>query len=80
MLVKELYSIDEAVCIKQAPARQCLKMFGGYMTIEEFRDTFSNAGVYQINLVKNNFVYPEVTEITNVKSKQEKKNLRLARI
>lgn len=79
LLVRELYSMEEAISIKQAPSRQCLKMFGGYMTIEEFRNTFSNAGSYQINLVKNNFIYPEVTEITNVKSKLEKKNLRLSR-
>ena len=74
-----MYGIVEAISIKSAPQRQCLKMFGGYMNIDEFRDNFSMVDSYHINLVKYNYIYPEITEVTNIKLKQEKKNLRLSR-
>ena len=79
LLIQQMYGIVEAISIKSAPQRQCLKMFGGYMNIDEFRDNFSMVDSYHINLVKYNYIYPEITEVTNIKLKQEKKNLRLSR-
>jgi hypothetical protein len=79
-LVKQLYSLETAISFKPAPFRQCLKMFGGYMSIDEFRNSSLSVDSYSMNLIKYNYIYPEITELTNVKSnKQEKKNLRLAR-
>jgi len=79
LLIKQMYGISNAIGIKSAPPRECLKMFGGYMGIEDFRDDFSFVNAYNINLVKFNYVYPEVTEITNLNIKSNKKNLRLSR-
>jgi len=79
MLVRELYSSVESISIKPAPHRQCLKMFGGYMSIEEFRNGSSHVDAFLMNLINSNYIYPEITEVTNVKTKLEKKNLRLSR-
>ena len=79
LIVKHMYGICNAVNIKSAPYRECLKMFGGYLTIDEFRDDFSVVDSYHLNLVKFNYVYPEITEITNLNVKNNKKNLRLSR-
>jgi hypothetical protein len=78
LLVQQLHGITEAVCIKKAPPRQTLKMFGGYLDISEFRNS-RNIDSYGINLINFNYIYPEITEVTNIKSKPEKKNLRLSR-
>ena len=78
LLVQQLHGITEAVCIKKAPPRQALKMFGGHLDISEFRNS-RNVDSYGINLINFNYIYPEVTEVTNTKSKPEKKNLRLSR-
>lgn len=78
LLVQQLHGITEAVCIKKAPPRQTLKMFGGYLDISEFRNQ-NTVDSYGINLINFNYIYPEVTEVTNIKSKPEKKNLRLSR-
>jgi hypothetical protein len=79
LLVQQLYGITEAIRIKPAPPRQCLRMFGGYMDIDEFRDQHKTVDSYNMNLLKFNYIYPEVTEISSVKTKHEKKNLRLSR-
>jgi len=76
-LVQQLYGIVKAIGIKTAPPRQTLKMFGGYKDIDEFR--IGNDTCYHMNLINYNYIYPEITEVTNVKLKQEKKNLRLTR-
>ena len=78
-LVQQMYGIYDAINIKPSPPRQCLKMFGGYMTIDEFRNNASLVDSYHLNLVKRNYIHPEVTEVTNVKFKNEKKNLRISR-
>jgi hypothetical protein len=78
LLVQQLYGIVEAVKIKQAPPRQALKMFGGYLDIEAFRNP-TNVDGYHLNLINFNYIYPEIVEISNVKVNQEKKNLRLSR-
>ena len=78
MLIQQTHGIAKAINIKPAPPRQCLKMFGGYLDIDEFRNPHGVDG-YLLNLVKFNYIYPEITEITNVKNKSEKKNLRLSR-
>jgi len=78
LLVQQLYNVVEAINIKPAPPRQTLKMFGGYLDIESFRNP-SNIDGYKMNLINFNYIHPEITEITNVKMKTEKKNLRLAR-
>jgi hypothetical protein len=81
-LIKQLYSIEQSINVKPSPHRQCLKMFGGYMSIEEFRNQALYVDAYYMNLTKYNYIYPEITEITNVKlnaQKQDKKNLRLSR-
>lgn len=81
LLIKDLYGIENALKIKPAPPRETLKMFGGYLDIQEFRNKYHVVDCYHLNLIKNNFIYPEVSEVTNIKLnvKTEKKNLRLQR-
>jgi hypothetical protein len=79
LLIQQLYGITKAINIKAAPPRQSLKMFGGYLNIEEFRENNENVEAYHLNLVRYNFIYPEITEIANVKIKSTPKNLRLSR-
>jgi len=78
LLIQQMYGIVEAINIKQAPPRQCLKMFGGYLDISEFRNS-ETVGSYHLNLINFTYIYPEITEVNLVKSKNEKKNLRLSR-
>jgi len=78
LLIQQMYGVTKSICIKQAPPRQTLKMFGGYLDINEFRYP-TDVDEYHINLLRFNYIYPEVTEVTNVKVKPEKKNLRLSR-
>lgn len=82
LLIKELYGIETSLRIKPAPPRETLKMFGGYLDIEEFRNKYDVVDCYHVNLLRNNFIYPEVSEVTNIKVNKnniEKKNLRLQR-
>ena len=79
LLIQQLYGITKAIDIKGAPPRQSLKMFGGYMNITEFRNTHSVIDTFKINELNFNFTHPEITEVTNVKIKKEKKDLRLTR-
>jgi hypothetical protein len=79
LLIQQLFSVREAVSIKPSPPRQCLKMFGGYMDIDEFRNN-SMVDTFHLNLLQHKYIYPEVSEVTNVKVAQtDKKNLRLFR-
>jgi hypothetical protein len=80
-LVQQLYGIEKAISIKPAPPRETLKMFGGYLNIHDFRNRYDVIEGYHLNLKKHNFIFPEVSEVTNIKIKplNEKKNLRLAR-
>jgi hypothetical protein len=78
LLIQQIHGIKCALGIKPAPPRQTLKMFGGYLEIDEFRSPSEIDG-YQINLVKFNYIHPEITEIRNIKVKPEKNNLRLFR-
>ena len=78
LLLQQIHGVSKAIRIKPAPPRQCLKMFGGYMDIETFRGD-TDVDQYNLNLIKFNYIYPEVTEIRNVKNKIEKKNFRLSR-
>jgi len=80
-LVQQLYGIEHAISIKAAPPRETLKMFGGYLDIQEYRNRYDSIDGYYLNLDKHNFIFPEISEVTNVKVKisPEKKNLRLAR-
>jgi hypothetical protein len=80
LLIQQMYGITKAINIKPAPPRQCLKMFGGYLSIDEFRNNNSYVESYKINLLNYNFIYPEVTELTNIKSKTVHKNLRIQRV
>jgi hypothetical protein len=88
LLIKDLYGIQECLNIKVAPPREALKMFGGYLDIEEFRSRYDKVSSYYINLPSNLFIFPEISEITNIKIKpqvtsnnniNDKKNLRLHR-
>ncbi len=83
LLVQQLYNIETSLRIKPAPPRECLKMFGGYLDIHEFRNKYHTVDCYHLNLIRHNFVFPEVSEVTNIKvnSKinQDKQNLRLQR-
>jgi hypothetical protein len=79
LLVKQIYGIENSICIKTAPYRECLKMFGGYMNIEEFRNSFLYVDSYSLNLLNFRYIYPEITEITNIDMKKNTNNLRLAR-
>jgi len=78
LLIQQLYGITKAITVKAAPPRQTLKMFGGYLDIDEFRGS-RDIDEYKMNLVMFNYIYPQITEITNIKQKNEKKNLRLSR-
>ena len=78
-MVLLLYGIETAIKIKPAPPRETLKMFGGYLDINEYRNRYSVIDCYHLNLDKHNFIYPEISEVTNIKVKPEKKNLRLQR-
>ena len=80
LLIQQMYGITKAINIKPAPPRQCLKMFGGYLSIDEFRNNNSYVESYKINLLNYNYIYPEVTELTNIKSKTIHKNLRIQRV
>jgi hypothetical protein len=80
LLIKQMYGITKSLGIKPAPPRQCLKIFGGYLTIDEFRNGNSNVESYKINLLNYNYTYPEVTEVTSIKSKTVHKNLRIQRL
>jgi hypothetical protein len=82
-LIQQLYNIETCLRISPAPPRECLKMFGGYLDIEEFRNKYQTIDTYHINLVRHNFVYPEVSEVSNLKvnkTNSNKTNLRLQRI
>ena len=82
LLIQQLYDINTSLRLKPAPPRECLKMFGGYLDIDEFRNKYHIVDTYHINLIRHNFVYPEVCEVTNIKVNkinQEKRNLRLQR-
>jgi hypothetical protein len=78
LLIQQLYGITKAINIKPSPPRQCLKMFGGYLDIDSFRNQ-SDVDGYFLNLISFNYIYPEITEVSNIKIKPEKKNLRLVR-
>ncbi len=77
-LLQSVYGVNKSLSINPAPPRQCLDMFGGHMTISEFRK--NNTCNYRLNLVKSNFIFPEIMEMNTIKVKhQETKNLRLSR-
>ena len=80
LLVQQMYGITRAINIKAAPPRQALKMFGGYLSINEFRNNQSIVDSYHLKLLNYNYIYPEITEVTNVKFKSTAKNLRLSRV
>jgi hypothetical protein len=79
LLIQQLYGLPYAINIKAAPPKQCLKMFGGYMDIEQFRNGNSHVSGYHLNLIHYIFIRPEVTEISSIKLKTEKTNLKLFR-
>lgn len=79
LLIQKMYGIVSSINLKAAPPTQTLKMFGGYLSIDEFRDNSSIVDSYHMNLVRYNYIHPEITEITSLKVKKEKKNLRLSR-
>jgi ribosomal protein S17E len=78
-LVQQLYGVKESISIRNAPPRQTLKMFGGYLDISDFRSNKGLVESYHMNLIKYNYIHPEITEIKNIKVKPEKKNLRISR-
>ena len=78
-LVQQLYGVKESLLIRSAPPRETLKMFGGYMDICDFRSNRGLVESYHMNLIKYNYIHPEITEIKNLKVKPEKKNLRISR-
>ena len=87
LLIQQMYGIETSLRIKPAPPRECLKMFGGYLDITDFRNKYHVVDCYHINLIKHNFVFPDVSEVTNTKvnsrnggcANNDKKNLRLQR-
>jgi hypothetical protein len=50
-MIKQLYTIltesKLSSSIKRAPLRECLQMFGGDLTIEEFRENFNESKLYK---------------------------------
>ena len=74
LLLKEIYNLPYALNIKQAPPRQSLKIFGGYLSIEEFRNnssSSSNIDTYKLNLLNGNFIYPEIIELSKINRKKK---------
>jgi len=74
------------VRISPAPPRQALKMFGGYLTIDEFRKKHIYCKYLFKDIGMDNFTFPEFFEISNVKKSEnynkktkEQKRLRLQR-
>lgn len=69
--------------ISPAPPRQTLKMFGGYLTIDEFRKKHLYCKYIFNDLGMENFTYPEFYEASNVKKipqeQQKKQKFRLQR-
>ena len=79
LLVQQMYGICQAINIKASPPRQCLKMFGGYLDINAFRTNATLVDAFHLNLINYQYIHPEISEITNIKLKSEKKNLKLSR-
>jgi len=79
LLVQQISGLCSAINIKPAPPRQALKIFGGYLSIDEFRTNNKIIDKYHLKLLNYNYVYPEITEVTNVKFKSQPKSLRLSR-
>jgi hypothetical protein len=71
LIIKQLYNLSYSIGIKPAPPRQTLKMFGGYLSIEEFRQNFKGVEYYKLNLFNNNFIYPEINEISNINRRKK---------
>jgi len=69
LLLKRIYGMANSLNIRSAPPRQTLSMFGGYMSISEFRNNSRDVDHYKLNLLGCRFIYPEVTEVINVKRK-----------
>lgn len=63
LLHNKTYNTDED--INYAPERECLKDFGGYMTIEEFRN--NNIQQYNINYPPMLSIIPQMEEIKIIK-------------
>jgi hypothetical protein len=78
-VIQQIYGILEAISIKNAPPRQCLKMFGGYLDILEFRESFRTVQSYKMNLFNYVFIHPQINETYSINVKPEKKNLRISR-
>ena len=78
LLYNKTFNSDDE--IKYAPSRECLKDFGGYMTIEEFRNNTQNIQ-YTINYPPMLSIIPQIEEIRVIKETnrerdfQEKLNL-----
>ena len=61
LLYRKMYNIT-VIKIKLAPPRQVLKMFGGFMTIEEFRKNFLTNISYQLVIPPMISLIPKVEE------------------
>ncbi len=77
MFIKELYGITSALSIRPAGPRQTLKMFGGYKTIEQFREDFLTVQKYDMNTVGIKYVYPQIIEHHPGKLKKTTNNKKL---
>ena len=78
LLHNKIFNVDEDV--EYAPNRECLKDFGGYMTIDEFRKNMSKLK-YNINYPPMLSIIPQIEEVKIIKETnrendfQEKLNL-----
>ena len=78
LLHNKIFNVDED--IEYAPNRECLKDFGGYMTIDEFRKNMSKLK-YNINYPPMLSIIPQIEEVKIIKETnrendfQEKLNL-----
>ena len=61
--------IPAKTCIMAAPPRQVLKVFGGYLSIEEFRDKIKNFVAIKL-LTSNQFISTQVIEESNPQTKE----------
>lgn len=74
LMRKMLSNVPMIKELKYAPSRETLKCFGGILTIEEYRESFSNLDSYDFTCLPITHVIHQikVTKIRSLKQKEEK--------
>jgi hypothetical protein len=78
MLLQQLYGIENAIKVKPAPPRETLKMFGGYLSIDEFREnSYKNEKTYMVVKPPLISIIPKIEENIATSNKNLKNNFPL---